>query len=182
MTQGQSDITRHEPYTKVTGLTENNSLTPSYAKEDDKPALDQMLEIVKKYIPDAKHIILYHPAVADLNGITSAFIGVAVEHNYNSGDDFIPEELYEYCLIEADGTQKAHILMNCSVDPDMPAGYTMTAYKVMLAQCTGRLYIQSETIQADIKKIPMDDFIRLWDLSVNLIDTNMELYFKQAFS
>lgn len=182
MTQGQSDITRHEPYTKVTGLTENNSLTPSYTKEEDKPALDQMLEIVKKYIPDAQSIILYHPAVTDLYSLTSAFIGVAVKHNYNPEDDFIPENEYEYCLIEADGAQKAHILMNCSIDPDMPAGRTKTAYNMILAQCTGRLYIQSETIQADIKKIPMNDFTKLWDLSINLIDTNMELYFKQAFS
>lgn len=181
MTQGQSDITRHEPYTKVTGLTENNSLSPSYTKEDDKPTLDQMLEIVKKYIPDAYEIILYHPSVTDIPGLTSAFIGVAVKHNFNPEDEFIPENEYEYCLIEADGVQKAHILMNCSIDPDMPAGHTMTAYNIILAQCTGRLYIQSEAIHADIKKIPMDDFTQLWDLSVNLIDTTMELYFKQAF-
>ena len=179
---GQSDITRHEAYTKVTGLNEFNSLTPSYTNEEDKPTLDQMLDIVKKYIPDAQHIILYRPAVSDIYGLTSAFIGVAVEHNYNPEDDFIPEELYEYCLIEADGTQKAHILMNCSIDPDMPAGHTMTTYEMILAQCTGRLYIQSETIQADIKKIPTNDFTKLWDLSVNLIDTNMELYFKEATS
>ena len=177
MKQGQSDITRHEPYTKVTGLTENNSLSPSYTKEDDKPALDRMLEIVKKYIPDAQSIILYHPAVTDLYSLTSAFIGVAVKHNFAPEAEVIPGTEYEYCLIEADGTQKAHILMNCSIDPDMPAGHTHTRYDVILAQCTGRLYIQSETIQANIKKIPMDDFIRLWDLSVNLIDTNMELYF-----
>lgn len=30
---GQSDITRHEAYTKATGLNEFNSLAPSYTKE-----------------------------------------------------------------------------------------------------------------------------------------------------
>ena len=144
--KGQSDITRHEPYTKVTGLTENNSLSPLYTKEEDKPVLDQMLEIVKKYIPDAYQIILYLPAVTNIHNVTTAFIGVAIKHNFNPEDEIPLGSGYEYCLIEADGVQKAHILMNCYIDPDIPAGLTTTGYEIILAQCTGRLYIQSESV------------------------------------
>lgn len=36
LAMGQSDITRHEAYTKATGLNEFNSLSPSYTKEENE--------------------------------------------------------------------------------------------------------------------------------------------------
>lgn len=50
MTQGQSDITRHESYTKATGLNEFNSLTPVYNSSANlEELMNQISEILSEY-------------------------------------------------------------------------------------------------------------------------------------
>lgn len=56
---GQSDITRHEAYTKATGLNEFNNLVPTYINK--KQTLNQMLQIVKRSVPEATQIVLKLP-------------------------------------------------------------------------------------------------------------------------
>ena len=153
---GQSDITRHEAYTKAQGLNEFNSLNPQYF--DNTPAEEKILQTIRKTIPDATEIVLVYTGEESSSNVNAAYIGVLV-----------------YGIPKIIGSNDTYISMGCTVGAmsDFIDGWYHYDSTI-----NSRLNIQEDSdVYTDyVYSIPSTDFNTIWKFSAGLVNTEPYLY------
>lgn len=180
---GQSDITRHEAYTKAQGLNEFNSLTPSYTNSSNNQILKQMLEIVKRSIPEIPEgakVVLYTGFPLNPNGIyniNNAYIAILIPVQ-----EVIDGQVYNLDTInvitnEADQSQYHCIAVGCLTDSNSQYTRISEFTYLITTTCTDVVQVTNALEHYEKIEIPLSDLEELFDLSHSLIDTNTDLYY-----
>lgn len=173
---GQSDITRHEAYTKAIGLNESNGLVPTYINK--KQTLNQMLQIVKKSVPEATQIVLYYPnslyRASNIYNIGEARLAVAFPNNY------IRQIVSN--IVSPEGASIANfdtIPVTHSINPESQYKEVRDFDYVIPTVYTGNPGVISSTGSAydSYAIVSEEDLIALQNLLNNLSNTSMDLYF-----
>ena len=191
---GQSDITRHEAYTKVQGLNWANANTPQY---EVKSTLDQMLEIVKRGLDT---IAQDEPGIPGLptptRPVPEQIVLLMQAQNsefdvYNSRVSFIalkqsiPDSQFQVVsYISSRENEGTVIGVEHNVNPDSQIQSTnITNLYFISATCTGNSPIDNSGAgPGQYVTIPEADFAELIDISKELANTEMDLYFSYAES
>lgn len=171
---GQSDITRHEAYTKVTGLNEFNSLIPSYTNNNANQILKQMLEIVKRSVPEVTKIILLIGGLLSADSIYDqhyVYIGAIEQDEENTLMTVIASGDPEGPLYDC-------ISVGCLTDPNNQYTVHDEFLYLISTRIENTEKLSQQTLNRyEITIIPVDDLTELYDLSQELINTNVDLYY-----
>lgn len=173
---GQSDITRHEAYTKATGLNEYNGLVPTYINKEQ--TLNQMLQIVKRSVPEATQIVLYYPNslynASNIYNIRQAYLAVAFPNNYIRqivSNIVSPEDAsianFDIIPVTHSINSESQYTEVRDFEYVIPTKYTENSG---VTSSTGSAYNSYAVVSEE-------DLIALQDLLNDLSNTNMDLYF-----